>query len=57
MTATNVEMRQVGHKLPELLLTQEHHMCPGCGEPLALRSYQAPRAPHHCGPVSRLVMK
>jgi 2-oxoglutarate ferredoxin oxidoreductase subunit beta len=33
------EMRQVGHKLPELLLTQEHHMCPGCGEPLALRGY------------------
>ncbi len=35
----NVELRQVGHKLPELLLTQEHHMCPGCGEPLALRGY------------------
>jgi 2-oxoglutarate ferredoxin oxidoreductase subunit beta len=33
------EMRQVGRKLPELLLTQEHHLCPGCGEPLALRSY------------------
>ena len=33
------EMRQVGHNLPELLLTQEHHMCPGCGEPLALRGY------------------
>ncbi len=39
MPATPVEMRQVGHKLPELLLTQEHHMCPGCGEPLALRGY------------------
>ncbi len=36
---TSVEMRQVGKKLPELLLTQEHHMCPGCGEPLALRGY------------------
>ena len=36
---TNTELRQVGHKLPELLLTQEHHMCPGCGEPLALRGY------------------
>jgi 2-oxoglutarate ferredoxin oxidoreductase subunit beta len=36
---TSVEMRQVGNKLPELLLTQEHHMCPGCGEPLALRGY------------------
>jgi 2-oxoglutarate ferredoxin oxidoreductase subunit beta len=22
---------------PDLLLTQEHHLCPGCGEPLALR--------------------
>jgi 2-oxoglutarate ferredoxin oxidoreductase subunit beta len=22
---------------PDLLLTQEHHMCPGCGEPLVLR--------------------
>lgn len=36
---SGVEMRQVGHKLPELLLTQEHHLCPGCGEPLALRAY------------------
>ncbi|MEO6468094.1 MAG: thiamine pyrophosphate-dependent enzyme [Acidimicrobiia bacterium] len=36
---TDVQLRQVGHKLPELLLTQEHHMCPGCGEPLALRGY------------------
>jgi 2-oxoglutarate/2-oxoacid ferredoxin oxidoreductase subunit beta len=24
---------------PELLLTQEHHMCPGCGEPLAVRAF------------------
>jgi len=24
---------------PALLLTQEHHMCPGCGEPLALRVF------------------
>ncbi len=24
---------------PALLLTQEHHMCPGCGEPLALRAF------------------
>ncbi len=38
-TGSPVELRQVGHKLPELLLTQEHHMCPGCGEPLALRGY------------------
>ena len=31
--------RKVGDLKPELLLTQEHHMCPGCGEPLALRSF------------------
>jgi 2-oxoglutarate ferredoxin oxidoreductase subunit beta len=31
--------KQVGALKPELLLTQEHHMCPGCGEPLALRGY------------------
>jgi 2-oxoglutarate/2-oxoacid ferredoxin oxidoreductase subunit beta len=24
---------------PELLLTQEHQMCPGCGEPLAVRAF------------------
>jgi 2-oxoglutarate ferredoxin oxidoreductase subunit beta len=29
--------RQVGALKPELLLTGEHHLCPGCGEPLALR--------------------
>jgi 2-oxoglutarate ferredoxin oxidoreductase subunit beta len=28
---------RVGDLKPDLLLTQEHHMCPGCGEPLALR--------------------
>jgi 2-oxoglutarate ferredoxin oxidoreductase subunit beta len=28
---------QVGDYKPELLLTQEHHLCPGCGEPVALR--------------------
>jgi 2-oxoglutarate ferredoxin oxidoreductase subunit beta len=28
---------QVGDYKPDLLLTQEHHLCPGCGEPLALR--------------------
>ena len=30
-----------GHKVgdfkPDLLLTQSHHLCPGCGEPVALR--------------------
>jgi len=29
--------RRVADLTPELLLTQEHHMCAGCGEPLALR--------------------
>jgi 2-oxoglutarate/2-oxoacid ferredoxin oxidoreductase subunit beta len=29
--------RKVGDLKPDLLLTQEHHMCPGCGEPLAVR--------------------
>ena len=32
-------MKLVGQKKPDLLLTQQHHMCPGCGEPLALRGY------------------
>ena len=32
-------MKLVGLQKPDLLLTQEHHMCPGCGEPLALRGY------------------
>jgi 2-oxoglutarate ferredoxin oxidoreductase subunit beta len=31
--------RKVADLKPDLLLTQEHHMCPGCGEPLALRVY------------------
>ncbi len=31
--------RVVEPLLPDLLLTQEHHMCPGCGEPLALRCF------------------
>jgi 2-oxoglutarate ferredoxin oxidoreductase subunit beta len=37
--APTVPARKVGDLKPELLLTQEHHMCPGCGEPLALRSF------------------
>jgi 2-oxoglutarate/2-oxoacid ferredoxin oxidoreductase subunit beta len=32
-------MKVVGRQKPDLLLTEEHHMCPGCGEPLALRGY------------------
>jgi 2-oxoglutarate/2-oxoacid ferredoxin oxidoreductase subunit beta len=31
--------RRVEALKPDLLLTQEHHMCPGCGEPLALRQF------------------
>jgi 2-oxoglutarate/2-oxoacid ferredoxin oxidoreductase subunit beta len=31
--------RKVGDLKPDLLLTQEHNMCAGCGEPLALRSF------------------
>src|SRR6266536_3118303 len=31
--------KKVADLKPDLLLTQEHHMCPGCGEPLALRVY------------------
>jgi 2-oxoglutarate ferredoxin oxidoreductase subunit beta len=31
--------RKVANLKPDLLLSQEHHMCPGCGEPLALRVY------------------
>src|SRR5258708_5726257 len=32
-------MKLGGQQKPELLLTETHHMCPGCGEPLALRGY------------------
>ena len=31
--------RTVEPLLPDLLLTQQHHMCPGCGEPIAVRGY------------------
>jgi 2-oxoglutarate ferredoxin oxidoreductase subunit beta len=31
--------RVVEPLLPDLLLTQEHQMCPGCGEPLAARAF------------------
>ena len=31
------DARRVGDLTPDLLLTGEHHLCPGCGEPLALR--------------------
>jgi 2-oxoglutarate/2-oxoacid ferredoxin oxidoreductase subunit beta len=31
--------KKVADLKPDLLLTQEHHMCPGCGEPITLRVY------------------
>ncbi|MGH9033087.1 MAG: thiamine pyrophosphate-dependent enzyme, partial [Acidimicrobiia bacterium] len=38
-TPPAVRARKVGDLTPELLLTQEHNLCPGCGEPLALRLF------------------
>ena len=38
-TAAPTDARRVEQLKPELLLTQEHHMCPGCGEPLVLRLF------------------
>jgi 2-oxoglutarate/2-oxoacid ferredoxin oxidoreductase subunit beta len=35
----SVPARKVEELKPKLLLTQEHHMCPGCGEPLAARQF------------------
>ncbi len=34
-----VPARKVEALKPDLLLTQEHQMCPGCGEPLAVRQF------------------
>lgn len=31
------DMKLVGERTPDLLLAQEHHLCPGCGEPVAVR--------------------
>jgi 2-oxoglutarate/2-oxoacid ferredoxin oxidoreductase subunit beta len=31
--------RRIEQNKPDLLLTEEHHMCPGCGEPLAVRQF------------------
>jgi 2-oxoglutarate/2-oxoacid ferredoxin oxidoreductase subunit beta len=31
--------RVVEPRLPDLLLTQQHHMCPGCGEPISVRGF------------------
>jgi 2-oxoglutarate ferredoxin oxidoreductase subunit beta len=33
----DVAARVVEPQKPDLLLTTEHHLCPGCGEPLAMR--------------------
>jgi 2-oxoglutarate ferredoxin oxidoreductase subunit beta len=38
-TAAPADARRVEQLKPDLLLTQEHHMCPGCGEPLVLRLF------------------
>jgi len=37
--APTVAARMVEARKPDLLLTQEHHMCPGCGEPVAIRQF------------------
>jgi 2-oxoglutarate/2-oxoacid ferredoxin oxidoreductase subunit beta len=37
--APSVPARKVEELKPKLLITQEHHMCPGCGEPLAVRQF------------------
>ena len=38
-SAPTVPARKVEELKPALLLTQEHHMCPGCGEPIAVRQF------------------
>jgi 2-oxoglutarate ferredoxin oxidoreductase subunit beta len=38
-SAPDVPARKVEALKPDLLLTQEHQMCPGCGEPLAVRQF------------------
>jgi 2-oxoglutarate ferredoxin oxidoreductase subunit beta len=35
----SVPARKVEELKPNLLISQEHHMCPGCGEPLAVRQF------------------
>ena len=37
--APSVGARMVEAQKPDLLLTQDHHMCPGCGEPIAVRQF------------------
>ena len=38
-TAPPDHAKKVADLKPDLLLTPEHHLCPGCGEPLALRVF------------------
>ncbi len=37
MSAGETELKRVSAK-PDLLLSTQHSLCPGCGEPLALRT-------------------
>jgi 2-oxoglutarate ferredoxin oxidoreductase subunit beta len=37
MSTPTAELKKVSGK-PDLLLSTQHHLCPGCGEPLALRT-------------------
>jgi 2-oxoglutarate ferredoxin oxidoreductase subunit beta len=37
--APSTGARMVEQQKPDLLLTQDHHMCPGCGEPIAVRQF------------------
>jgi 2-oxoglutarate ferredoxin oxidoreductase subunit beta len=38
-TSAPANARVVEPLLPDLLLTQQHHMCPGCGEPISVRGF------------------
>jgi 2-oxoglutarate ferredoxin oxidoreductase subunit beta len=38
-SAPPINARLIEKHKPDLLLTQEHQMCPGCGEPLAVRQF------------------
>jgi 2-oxoglutarate/2-oxoacid ferredoxin oxidoreductase subunit beta len=37
VAAPPIPSRKVAATTPDLLLTEDHHFCPGCGEPVALR--------------------
>ncbi|HEY7135438.1 MAG TPA: thiamine pyrophosphate-dependent enzyme [Acidimicrobiia bacterium] len=38
-SAAPADARKVGDFKPDLLIAQEHHMCPGCGEPVTIRVF------------------